>query len=368
MTPGPATAPRGARRRWLVAAVAVLAVVVAGTAGIAWGRASAPGPAVVVVPGAVVEVAPEADVVPLGQPWLPGSAQADPGAPGLPAVFTPAPDLPDVRSVASGYRFTRTGLDGPGVARALAMHLGVAGDVATSNAGWTIGSDVRLATLTVLDDPAMTWTMADRRSRESTAPLIAPERARDLAEALLASIGVGADSVEWAVDRYDDRVDVIAWHLVDGERSGLSWTIGVGPGGAIVQATGFAAGLQEVPGYPVVGAATAVRRAALPTWQVLGPVPVTGREGGSTPAPASSLPPSAGGGERPSLQVPMAGIVVTEANLGLGRFWQPDGALLMLPAYRITGDDGSVWTLIAVSGDYVDFVDQDYPQPAGQAP
>ncbi|MHB1067064.1 MAG: hypothetical protein ACYC2Z_06510 [Candidatus Nanopelagicales bacterium] len=366
MTQGPATAPRSAPRRWPVAAAALLAAVVAAAAGVAIGRASAPGPAVVVVPGAVVEVAPEAGIVPPGQPWLGGSDQVDPGVPALPAVFTPGPGLPDAPAVASGYRFTRAGLDGPDVARALAAQLGVAGDVATSNAGWTIGSDVRLPTLTVLDDPAMTWTMADRSTAESTAPLLAPERARGVAEALLASIGVGKDSVEWQVDRYDDRIDVVAWHLVDAQRSGLAWTVGVGPGGAVVRAAGFAAGLQEVPGYPVIGAATAVRRAGLPTWRALGPVPVAGPGAGA--APASSAPAAGPGGERPALQVPMAGIVITEASLGLGRFWQPDGALLILPAYRITGDDGSVWTLIAVSGDYVDFVDREYPRPAGQEP
>ena len=50
------------------------------------------------------------------------------------------------------------------------------------------------------------------------------------------------------------------------------------------------------------------------------------------------------------------------------QFRQPDGALLVLPAYELTGDDGSRWTLIAVTGDYVDFVDQPFPSPAVPSP
>ena len=84
----------------------------------------------------------------------------------------------------------------------------------------------------------------------------------------------------------------------------------------------------------------------------------------SPPLPA----PGAGEGGRPTLQVPVSGIVVTEAALGLAQFRHPDGALLVLPAYELTGDDGSRWTLIAVTGDYVDFVDQPFPSPAVPSP
>ena len=64
----------------------------------------------------------------------------------------------------------------------------------------------------------------------------------------------------------------------------------------------------------------------------------------------------------------MSGIVVTGAELGLAQFWQPDGDLLILPAYRLTGDDGSDWSLIAVTGQDVSFVDVPYPSATSTAP
>jgi hypothetical protein len=57
----------------------------------------------------------------------------------------------------------------------------------------------------------------------------------------------------------------------------------------------------------------------------------------------------------------MSEILVTQAELGLGQFWQPDGDLLILPAYQLTGDDGTRWSLIAITGDDVHFIDQPYP-------
>jgi hypothetical protein len=66
--------------------------------------------------------------------------------------------------------------------------------------------------------------------------------------------------------------------------------------------------------------------------------------------------------------VPVADVVVTGAELALAQFWQADGDLLILPAYRLTGEDGSQWSLIGVSGDDVHFVDVPYPSVSPSAP
>ena len=68
------------------------------------------------------------------------------------------------------------------------------------------------------------------------------------------------------------------------------------------------------------------------------------------------------------LRVTMSDILVTEAELGLAQFRQSDGDLLILPAYELTGDDGSRWSLIAVTSADVDFVDQPYPTSDSPAP
>jgi hypothetical protein len=59
--------------------------------------------------------------------------------------------------------------------------------------------------------------------------------------------------------------------------------------------------------------------------------------------------------------VPVLDVTVTGAELGLAQYWQPDGGLLILPAYRLAGEDGSSWSLLAVGDEYVAFVNQPYP-------
>ena len=224
----------------------------------------------------------------------------------------------------------------------------------------------------VTDDPLFTWTFVDpvATAAATSGPAIAQERAQELASALLSRVGVYVANVDWQVDRFFDVTEVTAWQVVSGARTQLSWTAVFGDQGAVVSASGFAAGIEEVPGYPVVGAATAVRRAALPTWAVLGPTPIVSSSDEAPPngTPAPTATSAVGSDGRPSLRVEMSDILVTEAELGLAQFRQPDGDLLILPAYVLTGDDGSRWSLIAVTGDDVNFVDLPYPTADPVAP
>jgi hypothetical protein len=320
----------------------------------------------VVAAGPVVEQSPAASSLPIVQP-LPSATPSRPSItapaspPDLPAVFTPASDLPDTDAVASGYSLTRGSVDGASLASTLAVAFGLPGDVSQTSDGWIVGQPGGAApAVTVNDDPLLAWTFSDPTAAEAAAVGVSmePDRAREVASALLSTIGVDVTSVDWQVDRYADLTEVIAWQKLADARTQLAWRVGFGRAGSVVSASGFSAGLVEIPGYPIVGAATAVRRAALPTWSTLGPqrlpVPVTDVE--ASPTPTVSVP-QIGKTRRPALQVPMQDVLVEQAELGLAQFWQPDGNLLILPAYQLTGDDGNRWSLIAVTGDDVDFVD-----------
>jgi hypothetical protein len=290
-----------------------------------------------------------------------------------PAIFSAAQGLADTSGVATGYRLTRGQLDGASLTQSLATTFGVIGDIGRSSTGWQVGNpaDGAAPSLIVNDDPLLTWQFVDPAAKAQAAGGVAtaPQEAQDVATELLRSIGVDVSTVDWQVDRFADLTLVTAWQKVAGARTELSWTVGVGRDGAVVNATGFAAGLVEIPGYPVIGAATAVRRAALPTWATLGPRPLdvtvpTATTAPVTPSPGATLNASG----RPALRVPVADVVVTGADLALAQFRQPDGDLLILPAYRLTGDDGSTWSLIAVSGDDVRFIDVPYPSATPTAP
>jgi hypothetical protein len=360
----------------------LVALIAAAVMGLVAGRVTAPGPDIVVAAAPIVEQAPDVAPVPVGNS-RPQEVAATPSAvaaplPGLlvstartlalPAVFTAAGDLSNTPGTASGYWLNRAGLDPTAVAGALATAFGVAGQPVPMAGTVVVGSaDGTGVSLRVKDDPLMSWSYSDPLALDATNGVaITQERAVRLSSALLADIGVdvGTDAVDWQVDRYADRIAVTAWQLVDGDRTELGWRIEFGAKDSVLAASGFSATLQEVPGYAVVGAATAVRRSALPTWAAVGPTPryeTSGDAATSTASATATTVTSPSSTARPALRIPMAGIVVTGAELGLAQFWQPDGGLLILPAYLLDGDDGSRWSLIAVASDYVDFVDVPYP-------
>ncbi len=365
MADGEAAAVRsrfGWRRAGLAASV-VLLVAAVGIGGLLIGRATAPGPDILVLSGPVVQEPAGVDPLSTGGLVDPDRLIVDGVAVAAPAVFTAAADLDDTPTTASGFRLTRSGLDGAEVARGLATVLGVAGEVVRTDEGWSVGGEDPVSpSLTVSDDPQLSWSFIDP---EATAVaqggvFVTPGRAKDISTALLAEIGVDLASVDWQSSRFADHLALTATQLVDGFRTSLSWQINFGQNDAVVSASGFAAEFVEVPGYPVIGAATAVRRAGLPTWSMIGPTPVVVSDI-TAPGVRSPAVETAGPDGRPALQVEVSSILVVDAALGLAQFWQPDGGLLALPAYQLVGDDGTLWTLIAVTGDYVDFVDQPYP-------
>jgi hypothetical protein len=48
-------------------------------------------------------------------------------------------------------------------------------------------------------------------------------------------------------------------------------------------------------------------------------------------------------------------VEIVEARLGLASQWQPDGSVLVVPAYEFTDADGGAWSVIAVADDALDF-------------
>ena len=365
-----AAAPR--RSGWKVAlAVIGIVVVVCGAAlgGVLYGRASAPGPDIVVTPEPVVEESAAVEPMPVGTLPMPdsvnGAGQTDPSDdPAVPpAILSAAPGLSDIATVASGYRLVNAGISGAQVAGVLGAALGAAGQPVEQDGSWVVGSPGG-PVLTVTDDPLFTWTFDDAGTIASPAAgeQLEPATAIELASALLGSIGVDVASVDWQVDRYFGRTAVTAWQLVSGQRTELGWQVAFDPSGAVVQASGFSAGLEEVPGYPVLGAASAIARSTSQPWSLVGATPARAPESVASPS-ASPLSPLA----LPGITVPVSEVAVTEAELGLAQYWQPDGGMLMLPSYVLSGDDGSRWSLLAVDEPYVQFVDQPYPTAAPAA-
>jgi hypothetical protein len=118
-----------------------------------------------------------------------------------------------------------------------------------------------------------------------------------------------------------------------------------------------------VPSYPIVGARTAVTRSTDPRFSAFGPTPldyggVVPMEGARDDVTASpDEPASVPQGDPRRVQVYWDPMLATGAELSLAQYWQPDGTLLILPAYRVTtADDRGTWAIIAVAPTAVEFV------------
>ncbi len=345
-------------RRGVVIAVSACAGLAVVAGAFAAGRLTAPGPAIVVTSGAVVEESPAPAMVDVAvdsevrTPW--------------PVSFVPAADLGDVPATAVGYRLVRTGVSGRGLASGLAQVFGAPGDVVETADGWsTATTDGSGARLSVADDEALSWTYAqdaqDAKAGSPAGPLPTPKQARAVAEQQLAALGVRLDQVDWQVLRHADSVEVIAWQLADGTRTSLAWSVVVGPDQHVIAASGMGASLEALPAYDVVGAATAVARSAQAPWSSLGPVRVMTPGMRDAEADAEAVLPSPSVPAGSTLVVGATTETVIDAELQLAQYRQPDGSVLVLPAYLLTADDGTQWTTLAVGSSDVRFVPAPLP-------
>lgn len=404
-----------------VGAVAAGVVLLAGTAvaGVAVGRVTAPEGEIVAAPAVeeslpvVGAASPPIPVVagqaaganaPLGAPEAMSAATSPAVAdkamiyPGYGVSMLPGPDLPDVPGTAPGYRLDSAGVDVEALARQLAVTFGVPGEPVKQDYGWMVGSnDGTGASIWIGDDATVSWSYSDPTQdpwscgavvepqpapadgSAATSPGAAPEACdpevpplseRDAvreARRTLASLGVSDDEVdgidiEWESGSDDYTTWVTAWQRVDGQRTQLSWSFTFA-GESIAWANGFAAGLEQVPAYAVVGARTAVTRSSDPRFTAFGPTPLDygiavplaeARDDAAVSSDAAATVPP---GDPRRVQVWWDPMTATGAELTLAQYWQPDGTLLILPAYRVTtADDRGTWAIIAVAQTAVEFV------------
>lgn len=415
-------APMRRRRTAItIGAVAAGVVLLAGTAlaGVAVGRVTAPSGDVVAAPVAedslpvvgaasppIPVVAGQSPAGPAGAPEA-MSAGASPAVadkamiyPGYGATMVPGPDLPDEPGTAPGYRLDADGIDLQALARQLGEAFGIPGEPTKQDYGWLVGSmDGTSPSIWVGDDATVSWSFndptlnpwecsagavpepapadgsagaapgADLRACD---PDVRPIDGRDAvrqARKILALLGVsdkpvdGMD-VEWESGSDDFTTWVTGWQRVEEQRTQLSWSFTFA-GESVVWANGFAAGLVQVPSYPIVGARTAVDRSSDPRFAAFGPtpldfgiaVPLAEARDDATVSSQASTGPGVPAGDPRRVQVWWDPITATGAELSLAQYWQPDGTLLILPAYRVTtADDRGTWALIAVAPTAVEFV------------
>lgn len=169
---------------------------------------------------------------------------------------------------------------------------------------------------------------------------------------------------EWATQ-------VVAYRLVDGRRSGISWDASVTSAG-LERLSGTLAPLVDLGEVGVISPVEAVARLGDPrfggdplvsaaTIPALYALDSTEPVGGPTAALTNQLVKPSGGPRSASTLLPGSDIwwpvdrvTITEAELEMRSYMQPDGAVLSVPTYVLTGDTGGVWTVIGVAAEHLD--------------
>jgi hypothetical protein len=397
------------RARWLqVAAVGVGAALVAGAggyaAGVRGGDEAAAAPISLSQPGAEEQLAGAADELAAGATAT--DMRIAPGF-GTRAVFS-ASGLADDATAGQAWALDAASVFSAGTAARVASALGVTGEPTQQYGAWTVGPqdgtapNVTLqpdgtASVSYYDPTRDPWACtasgtdqpdggisdgaATTEGAAELQPTIAPELvdpalpvvpgptcdpalgdapAGDAAVAatrdLLSELGVDADEFEYEVgDSGTPKASAVsAYQVVDGQRTGLSWSLTLVDGG-VQSLYGSLAPLVDLGEYSVVGAATAVERLNDPRFGsgYGGVMPLARAEaadGAATTDVAPSADPTVPATAQPGSPIswPVQQVTITGARLGLGMVTQADGAVLLAPAYELTDADGSTWSVVAV--------------------
>jgi hypothetical protein len=180
---------------------------------------------------------------------------------------------------------------------------------------------------------------------------------------VLAAIGLDPATFEYVAEDTGDASQawayVTAYQVIDGQRSGLSWSMTL-TGAGVQSLYGATAPTVDLGEYAVVSPAEAVERLGDPRFASFGgPLYMAeGRgiamdESVSSPVEQPTVPPTVRPGA--AISWPVSEATIVQARLGLALHNQMDGAALLVPTYELTSSDGGVWTVIAVADAHLDF-------------
>ena len=162
---------------------------------------------------------------------------------------------------------------------------------------------------------------------------------------------------------------VLAYELIGGQRTGLLWNMTLVEDG-VQSLYGALAPLTPLGTYDVVSPDEAVGRLTDPRFGPTMGGPVIAADAAAAGSEVATIEPGVGtepagpleDGTPPAavqpgatFSWPVVEVTLTEARPALTQHTQPDGATVLLPAYELSGDDGAVWSVIAVTDAGLDF-------------
>ncbi|GAA1791915.1 hypothetical protein [Agromyces lapidis] len=271
---------------------------------------------------------------------------------------------------------------------ALAAELGVEGEVELRDGSWIVGPpDGTGPMLSVGLDGALSFWFNDpatnpwdcgvvplpgetTESSEPIAPVdpvepceptgTAPSEAAaiDALRSLIAASGADPDGFEYSSETWEESPTryAQAWPVVDGQRLDQGWSLELAAEGT-VNASGSLAAIVAIGDYPIVSEQEGFERLSdIRFGAQMTAMPLAAREGEAlTEEWVPPTAPPATPGEGTAVSWPVDDVEIVDARLGLTTQWQPDGSVLVVPAYEFTDADGGTWSVIAVADSSLDF-------------
>lgn len=257
---------------------------------------------------------------------------------------------------------------------ALAAALGVEGTAELKDGSWIVGSQDGTAPYVSVSldgtlgfsywnpqiDPWKCVEGADAAVPcEPTGEIPSEAAAIDALRSLIVSVGRDPGSFEFTSETWEGAVTRMAqaWPVVDGQRIDQAWSLELTDAG-VSSAYGALAPIVSLGEYPVVSEQEGFERLSDPRFGAqMTIMPLAMRE---QPAVATEewVPPTeppATPTDGTSVSWPVNEVEIVSARLGLASQWQPDGSVLIVPAYEFTDSDGGAWSVIAVADPMLDF-------------
>ncbi|WP_430645711.1 hypothetical protein [Agromyces sp. GXS1127] len=369
------------RRRWIPVAAVAASLVVVGAVGYGVGAATgtttnladAAAPPIS-LQGQAGGAATEGSLVAPGaaDERMAGAGAADLSYPyGFGRNAFHASGLSTAVGTAAAYAFDAPAASDPATIAALASALGVEGEPVLADGAWTVGpQDGSAPTLWVSLDGTMSfsytnpaldpWVCAeDTGVCEPSGTVPSEQAAIEALRGLLAAAGRDPAAYEFTSESWEGAVTrtASAWPVVDGQRIDTGWSVEVTDEG-LYSAYGALAELVPLGDYAVVSEQEAFERLSDPRFGAqMTMMPLAAREQVTeevtewVPPTAPPAVPSAG----TAVSWPVNDVEIVEARLGLASQWQPDGSVLVVPAYEFTDADGGAWSVVAVADDELDF-------------
>jgi hypothetical protein len=253
---------------------------------------------------------------------------------------------------------------------ALGAALGIEGTPVLKDGSWQLGpQDGTAPYLSVgldgtlsfyFNDPLINpWQCADgAESCDPPADLPSADAAIEALRSLITSVGRDPAAFEYTSDTWEGSFTrpAQAWPVVNGQRLDQAWNLELTASG-VFNASGSLADLVALGDYPVVSEQEGFERLSDSRFGAQMWIMTLERD---QPAAATTewVPPTeppATPGAGTTISWPVNEVEIVSARLGLSSQWQPDGSVLVVPAYEFTDVDGGTWSVIAVADSMLDF-------------